>query len=301
MKWISIFLLAFAQICQANTSFETIKITKDRLSILLSHNIRGELEPCDCQINPMGGIARVGGKIHEIKSGSQVIYVDTGDTFFYFPVGGDKKEGLKVAKGLEMLGLHFLLPGDYDFAAGTKFLRDVAKKKINLLISNLKDKTFLPHKEWAVIQKRGVKIFLVGIVEPSLLPSSVRAKFSPPDKALKQVLMKIKKHGFNSKNKNHRLIALSHSGLEKDIKIAKKFPQIDWILGAHTMSDLREPEVQGKTRIVQVEYNNRVLGEVEFVFKNGKIIDKWKTHDITAGLEKKLPPKARQALLDLTK
>ncbi len=53
-----------------------------KFSLLFSHNISGETHPCGCRNFPLGGLPQVAGLFADIQKESDILYVDTGDTFF---------------------------------------------------------------------------------------------------------------------------------------------------------------------------------------------------------------------------
>src|SRR6218665_3531436 len=53
-----------------------------KLSLVFSHNISGETHPCGCRNFPLGGLPQVAGLFADISKDSEIVYVDTGDTFF---------------------------------------------------------------------------------------------------------------------------------------------------------------------------------------------------------------------------
>ncbi|RPJ72180.1 MAG: hypothetical protein EHM20_14060, partial [Alphaproteobacteria bacterium] len=53
-----------------------------KLSLVFSHNISGESHPCGCRNFPLGGLPQVAGLFSKISKDSELLYVDTGDTFF---------------------------------------------------------------------------------------------------------------------------------------------------------------------------------------------------------------------------
>ena len=54
--------------------------------------------------------------------------------------------------------------------------------------------------------------------------------------------------------------------MEIDQKYAAAFPEIDWIIGAHTMNYNSTPVIEGNTKITQVLSRNHYLGKIEIPF-----------------------------------
>lgn len=238
------------------------------LSIVFSHNINGETHPCGCRHHPLGGLPQVAGQIAKLKETSNVIYVDSGDLFF--PSSVLPKSIIKsktfaarnLAKGLSQIGLKYVTPGDQDFALGFDFLKEMAKEnKFEFLVANLRDESF-PHKKWVKIKNGALTVYLTGFVEPKVLENEIMGHFLPASTALAAVFSEMKKDGLKENDPTTRLIVVSHAGIEYDEAMAKQFPQIDWMIGAHSQSFLREPNVVGKTKMGQVLSRNHYLGEI---------------------------------------
>jgi 2',3'-cyclic-nucleotide 2'-phosphodiesterase (5'-nucleotidase family) len=272
-------------------------LKQDKLNIVFSHNINGETHPCGCRHFPLGGLPQIAGKFSEVKKSGDFIYVDTGDTFFAsskLPNSLQKSltySAKNLAKALDQLGLNYFVPGDQDFAGGLSFLQDIANNaKFNFLISNLKNPKTFKHKKWVQLEKGPNKIFLVGVVDGTTLPVQFQSLFNPIDKTLPNTMKELISAGYDEKNQFHRLIILSHSGVDEDEKLAKKYPQIDWIIGSHTQSFIRFPIPEGKTKIVQALSRNHYYGHITIDLKNNRSKDIYKIEEVREESSQLLKP-----------
>lgn len=272
MKYLSICLLIFTISCDQfvkSTDGEYFNEykgdSKKDIQILFSHNINGETHPCGCRNFPLGGLPQAYGIIKSQEKSAPTLYVDSGDTFFPSPVVADfllKSSSYtadKIAEALKKQGLAFMTPGDQDFALGVDFLKKLqAKHDLSFLISNAKKNLDLPHKKMIHIKQGDVNLYFIGVLDPSLLNNKVKGLFENPSLAIERAVKEINK----LKSKNQRIILLSHSGLEVDKELAKKFQGIDWIIGAHSQSYLRFTTEVGKTQIGQVLSRNHFIGKI---------------------------------------
>jgi nitrate/TMAO reductase-like tetraheme cytochrome c subunit len=279
--------------------------TEKKLSILFSHNISGETHPCGCRNFPLGGLPQIAGLFANISKDSEIIYVDTGDTFFPSSVIPKTMTtslsfaAENLSRGLEQVGLKYFVPGDQDFAMGIEFLRDLAlKSKFDFLISNLKNESLLKHKRYAIIDRGQTKIFLVGLVDPEAMLGESANYFMKPEEALPRVIDEIAGFGYNKSNPYHRLIVLSHAGIEPDTNLAKSFPYIDWIIGAHSQSFLRYSQDEGNVKMVQVLSKNHYIGDITIDLNSKKQTDTYKIDEIRDELEKNLNPNPMRAFID---
>lgn len=247
------------------------KSQSDHFKFIFSHNINGETHPCGCRQFPLGGLPQVAGYIHTVKAQVPYLYVDTGDTFFpsvNIPESMQdsiKFTATKLAEAMDELGLKYFLPGDQDFAMGEEFLVNISKKhKFTFLISNLSEKSKIEHKPWTAIKAGDNAIILLGVVAKDTLSADVQPLFIDEKLAIKKTLTKIKKQFSPLAEKT--IILLSHSGMQRDKTLAKEFPEIDWIIGAHTQDFLKEPVTEGDTKIVQVLSRNHYLGAISLPY-----------------------------------
>lgn len=283
--------------------FEIIQMNEKPLSLVFSHNLNGETHPCGCRHFPLGGLPQVAGQMEKIKKKNNMLYVDTGDAFFpatFVP------ESLKLsqtfaannlAQALDDMGLKYFVPGDQDFAAGVEFLKEISEKhRFHFLTTNLKSPTTFKHKKWAMVKNGPFRVYLLGVVSPNVLKPEFQKLFLPLNASLEMGINLVKKNGYDPKNKLHRLILLSHSGINTDEKLAKSFPELDWIIGAHSQSFLRYSRDIGKVKIAQVLSRNHYLGEVSFDAK-----DTYQVHEIRDELKDHLKPNPWLAFLDAHK
>jgi len=286
-------------------SYDVVDINEDSFGIYFSHNVNGETHPCGCRHFPLGGLAQVAGLFAAQEKKEPMVYVDSGDTLFAsasLPKTLDKSKSfnaLGLAKHLSEVGLRYWTPGDQDFAKGLEFLKRVTvETKINILLSNLKDSKTLPHKELVTFEKGPHKIFMLGFINPNVLASQYKELFLSYEEAMKKSLVTLKEKGYDSNNKFHRLVIMSHAGMGPDEKLARDFPIIDWIIGAHTMNFLRFANEEGKTKIVQVLSRNHYMGHISFSMKGDKSKDSYQIHEIRDELKDELKPNPFLAKID---
>lgn len=278
--------------------YSVVGLESEKLSLLFSHNISGETHPCGCRTFPLGGLPQIAGQMSELKkAGSELFYVDTGDTFFpanRLTMGMENSQKFaakNLAKGLNQLGLKYHVPGDQDFSAGVDFYADILKENgITMLVANASEANKIPHQKWIVLERGPHKVFMIGISDPKLLLDQAAPLFTDPEKVLPAVINEIKSAGWKQDNPFHRLILLSHSSYEQDEIWARKFPVFDWIIGSHSQKFTRKPLVEGSTKIVQVLSQNHYLGEVKIDMTASKESDSYQLHEIHESLSQKLSP-----------
>ncbi|MGK0367313.1 MAG: hypothetical protein ACI9QD_000447 [Thermoproteota archaeon] len=260
-------------------------------SILFSHNINGETHPCGCRHFPLGGLSQVAGAMFKVKKDQAILYVDTGDTFFPNAVlPKSLHESLnfvaqELVESLDLLGLKYFTPGDQDFGGGIQFLEKISHEaKFTFLVSNFKDSVKVKHKKWDKVSLiKGKTLYLVGVVDKEIIHSNHQKYFKNAELGLKQALAEIKK----DISGDYEIVLMSHSGMDQDKLWAKKFPEINWIIGAHTQNFLRFTVDEGKTRIGQTLSRNHYLGRIQIPYSlNEK--EKYSILEVRDGLEKQI-------------
>lgn len=286
-------------------SYDVVDLGGKNLGLVFSHNVNGETHPCGCRHFPLGGLAQIAGAINKLQKEETVIYIDSGDTLFAsasLPKTLEKSQTFnakKLAVGLAKVGLKYWVPGDQDFAKGTSFIKDIVQKTgIHLILSNLAKSDELPHKEFVILEEGPHKIFLLGIINPQVLPSSYKILFKEMNQSLKESLLKLKEKGYDEKSPFHRLVVISHSGIGPDAELSKSYPMIDWVVGAHTMNFLRFPQEEGNTKLVQVLSRNHYLGHISFSLKTDKKGDKYEIIEIRDELKDELKPNPHLSFID---
>ncbi len=236
------------------------------LTLIYSNDVLGEIEPCGCRADPIGGMLRKAGMLEKLKKAGekQFLQVDAGDFLFdsteIAPALAEqaKLQAEYLLKAHEILGHAVIVPGEKDFALGVKTFQSLTKKsKIRFLAANLewKGNRLLPATaEFTYPSRKGspLRIHVLGIVGENI-PYPDGLNVTSPEKEIKKFIE-------SSKGKYDRLIVVSHQGHEKDLEISKKFEGIDVIVGAHSQSFHQEPVESGSTRIVQSSSRNQYIG-----------------------------------------
>jgi len=300
MKLSWIFLLLFASCSQFietvdKNSKNQIQTTQ-KAQLVFSHNISGETHPCGCRQFPLGGLPQVYGLFSKLNKDSELLYVDTGDTFFPSSVIPDTvKSSLtfqasNLARSLDQLNLKYLTLGDQDFALGIDFLNELASKhKFQFLLSNLSNSKSIQHQKFGYFEKDNLKIYLLGFSHPEVM-GKYSYLFLEPEIVMDSLLKELYAKGYNPSNSRHRLVVLSHSGIDFDESFAGKYPMIDWIIGAHSQSFLRFSKDVGNTKIVQGLSKNHYIGNITFDLHATKDTDQYFLHEIRDELEKEVNP-----------
>ena len=262
-------LIFLFSLLSCNSSDRSNLDKKDEISILFTGNINAEIEPCGCRQFPLGGIDNLYTVIMEEKKNASVIFIDTGDSFYqanFIPNQEEKSSFAKakaVSEGLDLLKLDYKALGDQDLSNGLASLNELINdSNYKIIASNLKDESKILHKKMITLYFTSIT-FIIGVTHPETVQKEYSKYFISPELGIKNQL-KILKGKFDSTNPYHHLILLSHSGQDKEMEYAKSFPQIDWILGSHSMNFTQKPIQVKDTKLAQMLSRNHYIGKIHF-------------------------------------
>ena len=250
----------------------------------------------------VGGFARLATifKQLEQKSPESTLILDAGDFLMGSLFHAAEEETGFQTNLMQKMGYDFITLGNHEFDFGTETLAKIIQTADKnggipqIVASNLKfskksvedDELQLLFSDgviqsFSVINKNGLKFGIFGLMgtdAESVAPASKPVKFSNPAKKARKIARYLK-----DKENADIVILLSHCGIGydsrnkryfgEDIELAKKVPEIDIIIGAHTHTRTSEFIKTGNTYIVQTGSYGAEVGKIDFNFNNGKITD----------------------------
>jgi len=278
------FLLASAQF-PLNAFHDEPDLTK--ITILHTNDVHSRIDPfpMDGGRNAgMGGAAKRAKLIEKIKGQEQnVLLFDSGDIFQgtpYFNFFGGELE----IKLMSKMGYDASTIGNHDFDAGIDgFDKQLKHANFPFIISNYNfDNTILHNKtqKHKVFEIGGIKIGVigVGIALDGLVPDSLYKETQYLDPILHAqenaaILKKEKKCDY--------VICLSHLGYNynsakvSDVLLAQNTNDIDMILGGHTHTFMRSPDIRrnksgNEVIVTQAGWGGILLGRIDVYFEKNK-------------------------------
>ena len=261
-----------------------------RITILHTNDQHSRIEPFEVSTNAVtsnkGGFARRSTMIHKIRQEEKnVLLLDAGDVFqgtpYFSMFGGELEYKLMTKMGYDAGTI-----GNHEYDNGLDGLkRALPHAGFDILSSNydftntILEGTFKPYK---IINKDGIKIGILavgvelhGLVDPRIYKET---KYLDPIEIAQHYANKLR-----NEEKCDLVICLSHLGYDypgenkvSDVVLAKKTKGIDFIIGGHTHTFLKAPEVHqnadNKPVLVnQVGWSGLFLGRVDFNFHKGKL------------------------------
>lgn len=199
----------------------------------------------------IGGYAQLKKVIDELKAsaalqGIPTLYLDAGDfgegSSFYF-----SNQGVDSLKALDILGVDVTVLGNHDFILGGKELRNQMKKanmQATLLSANLKGKYWMGLnkmvKDYKDFTYDDIKLRVFGLTTNEIhfmYPLRPLGYVAKPHKVGIKQTEKAQKEGVDF------TIALTHIGLDHDIKLVENTRTLDMVVGGHTHIKLSRPQL----------------------------------------------------------
>jgi len=259
-----------------------------KITILHTNDVHSRIDPfpMDGSRNAgLGGAAKRAKLIERIRSEEKnTLLFDCGDIFQgtpYFNFFGGELEMKLMTK----MKYDASTMGNHDFDAGLEgFEKQMKHAQFPFIVSNydfrntILNGKILPHKIFMV---DGIKIGVIGIgIElKGLVPKSLSKETQYQDP-----IAKAEYHAGQLKNEMDcdYVVCLSHLGYKyreedkiADIHLAQNTSYIDMILGGHTHTFMRKPDIRrnkkGKEVIVsQAGWGGMVLGRINLYFEKNK-------------------------------
>lgn len=265
-----------------------------RLVILHTNDTHSRIDPfpMDGGRNAgMGGAARRSALINRVRQeNAHVLLLDSGDIFQGTPYFNFFKGEIEF-KTMSAMGYDVATLGNHDFDNGVAGLVDMLPYADFEFVSANLDVTnslLAPHVKPHTIKQVGplkVGIFGLGIDFHSLVLPALHegVKYNDPVMAAQKQVDELRNAGC------HLVVCLSHLGYRyrsdkvSDSDIAQLVPGIDLVLGGHTHSFLRAPDVHqhagSETVVNQVGFAGIRLGRADFVFNSEGVKDRWYISD----------------------
>jgi 2',3'-cyclic-nucleotide 2'-phosphodiesterase (5'-nucleotidase family) len=238
------------------------------LTILYTNNTNGNLAACDCGDVPMGGLARRMTVFRQVREENpRTLAVDAGDLLEQF--------GFRRAQDSVVMALYPLLAydavtiGDNEFANGRDFFeRNVSEARLPFTSVNLRfDSTGPP----TAIRKNvnGLNVAVLGYTPASSFAYSTQRTPLPFRLGSESNLASAVAAWRDSSDV---IVLLSHEGYEADVELARRYPEIDVIVGSHSQMEIKDSLREGETILVQAGGNGTHVGRLDLTIRDRSIV-----------------------------
>lgn len=275
-------------------SLQVNAVDKHQITILHTNDSHSSLRPKMLKNNvnndneyQSGGIVKIAELVKEQrekreKRGEDVFLVSAGDFF-----GGDPYAWLALAGEtpeinlMNQSGYDVVTLGNHEFDFGVDNLASYFSnagfpdldQELNIVATNTEIPSESPLRDMGIKKrliketKTGLKVGFMGLMGDnavSLAYDTGKLNFSDVEKAA------LKAIDYFEKEDVDLVVALTHSGLNEDKKLAKNVDGIDVIVGGHSHHMLEKPVEINDTVIVQAGDNFRALGILELSYDEEK-------------------------------
>jgi len=246
------------------------------ITIVYTGETHAMLYPCNCPIEPDGGVARRASLIKQVRlNNPDTLVLDSGGFFSGGLQDGyaqnsdlDKQRAIVNLKAMELMKYDAVVIGDDEFNFGRDFLENnIAKTNIAFLACNIYDtvKKQEPFKPYIIREMAGDKIGIIGVTNPIVAQKVSNFKFIEPKLAVREAVEKLKKENVNI------IILLSHLGESEDLDLMKDVEGIDILVVGHSRAKEESFSRINHTLIVRSSWQGRKLGKLIITLKDNKI------------------------------
>jgi len=221
-----------------------------RLKILYINDIHSRFEE----------LAKVASAIEELCDENTIV-LDAGDNADFARLETEGTKGVISSAILNKIGFTARVFGNNEGFAGKENGRIISESSDSPVVTcnmyDLKDQKLDFLHDALIINKSGIKIFIIGVNGPfNVWYHLFGIHVKNPQEEIQRVLAEYER------NSHDLLVILSHLGLSEDKKLASKLPNIDVIIGGHSHITLEKPIVENQTIICQAGHNGEYLGEL---------------------------------------
>ncbi|MDP2938091.1 MAG: metallophosphatase [Candidatus Omnitrophota bacterium] len=263
----------------------TLTCYAQEITILYTGETHAMLYPCNCPIDPDGGVARRATLIKQLRQNNpNTLVLDSGGFFagglqdeYTQNVTLDMQRALVNLKAMELMQYDALAIGDDEFNFGREFLEEnIMKTNLAFLSCNISDTSRNPalFRPYIIKEVGGKKIGIIGVTGLLAMQKASGLKFIEPRLAVKQAVSELKK------NNTDIIILLSHLGESEDLNLIKDVEDIDILIVGHSRAKEEPFTKMGRTLILRPAWQGRRLGEMTLITVKDNQIADYKVEDL---------------------
>ena len=244
-----------------------------QLTLLYSSNLQGKYAPCNCAVQPLGGLARRATVTARARAEADAtLVVDAGDLFQPEGTAAEtERQANLLAAGMASGGIDAFTPGEGDLAIGVPLLKKVtAAFKIPVVSANLYgrdgQRLFAADR---LIDAGGTRIGIFGVTAPPTAADASRWRADgivarDPTDAAREAAQSLRARGAEL------VVALVHAGLPaENRRLVAALAGIDWAVLGHSALNLESPEPSGGARLLEAQSEGKNLGRLDLHLVGG--------------------------------
>lgn len=237
------------------------------VALFATAELRGTIEPCGCNSDPLGDIARTVELIEATRrAGTPVLVIDGGSLLYSEPRVPDYLSGQEALKSdlitrlyAERLNVAAIGLGPYDLGAGADRVRP-ARHAVNL-----PPDSGIPTTPPTIIDAGGVTFGVFGVVAPASL-TSFGLEPTDPGPAARAAIAGLRKQGAQV------VVGLAHMTWREATSLAKDVPGIDFLLVAQNApepGEIRHAATQvGDTYLFAPANRGQIVSRLDITWRD---------------------------------
>ncbi|MFC1706297.1 bifunctional metallophosphatase/5'-nucleotidase [Planctomycetota bacterium] len=253
------------------------------LTVLYTGDWHGHAFPRREDSGLVGGVVACAELVRQIRRErpGHVLVLDAGDLLSGHPAASfarDGVRGLPFCSLWDRIGYDAWVLGNHDLDYGCDNLeRLLARLNSPVLCANWtrtakthdRRVSAVPARPYLVLERGGLRIGVVGLISGGLEGLASRraregTEVVSPQQVLAGLLPRLEAE-------SDIQIALTHCGVDVDRALAEAFPSLEVIVGGHSHTWLREPEIIGNVRICHAGHSGRALGRIDLDIRAGAV------------------------------
>jgi 2',3'-cyclic-nucleotide 2'-phosphodiesterase (5'-nucleotidase family) len=243
------------------------------ITLLYSSNLQGKYAPCNCAVQPLGGLARRATVTARTRAEADAtVVVDAGDLFLpQASTAETERQANLLAAGMASGGIDALTPGEGELAMGAPLLKKVtAAFKLPVVSANLYGRDgqrLFPADR--LVEAGGTKIGIFGVTAPATAADANRWRAAgivvrDPADAARESAEALRARGAQI------VVALVHAGLPaENRRLVAGMRGVDWAVLGHSALNLESPEPSGGARLLEAQSEGKNLGRLDLHLVNG--------------------------------
>ena len=249
----AVFFILLAGVGMYGASSET------HIVIMHTNDLHGHLLPGP----DSGGSAALATVVHQTKPD---LMLDAGD-MFHGALISDIFEGEPVMQVMNAIGYNAAALGNNDFNLGIDALSSLVREANFPLLSANTTSRIEDIQDAAIYNVQGIRIAIIGLTTEEVRRTGHPQNTKYVDvinviRTLERVLPRVR-------NRVDFIMLLAHITAEEELRIARAFPEIRLIIGAHENAEL--PISIGETTIVGAGKFGNFVGRIDLLFSDRKI------------------------------
>lgn len=238
-------------------------------TVIVTSEVRGTIEPCGCNSDPLGDIARTAEIVSSLRSQGRAVLVLDGGSLLYteprVPKHLEAQESLRsdlivdiYSKTLQAAAIGL---GPYDFGAGKEAIRPARQA------ANVPADSGIAIEPPKIVEAGGVKVGIFGVVSPAAVePFGISA--SDPVEAAKTAVASLRDRGARV------VIGLAHMTDAEAKRLAKKVPGIDFLVAGQNAPEPDQvrtaPGHAGDTFVFTPANRGQVVTRLDITVRDGQ-------------------------------